>query len=595
MIMPGLQSILRGAVVAAYLSHNAAASAQLPGPLVASATAKDMQAWCDTRLRSGFEAAARSTVVAALSDLVVSVHPDAAVRDAAAACDKAAANADARLRPAPERMLLGRIARDWREFERSLVETQPTVTFSRNELDGAPEWFLRSKSQTPAGEVSVGLGPGDYFTFMRSVSSESARRRMYFAYTNRGSEANLARLGSLAQRRYELAKRRGAEAFYDVQASATDMPALDHVNRFLDAVELQLKPTLTDDLAFLQRMQPGQRLHRWDVPYQLERARERVIGLSDYDEASLIATRSAVAWVLAYFSKLTGAVFSDASVLPWHPSVRCLRAADGPTPRGLLCLDLYPRAGKYFNYATYAIPATASSETTTVVLANFSDQLSPDEVERLFGETAVALATLLCGDECAERIAILPVWSATTRAFFNAMAFSDESVEVLRFVDTASVPAPPVLRAVRVNRHFAASLALSRQVQIARFDLDLHATNPPRDVMAAWRSREMQTPLGYEPGTRQPARLNTVAGPTAATLFVPIWTEALAMRIQSLAPCVLCSEYKTDVVGMFFPRDGAPPIPIANGRRAGDVPLELARALVAVAMNNRVDLAREGK
>ncbi|MFO0318460.1 MAG: M3 family metallopeptidase [Hyphomonadaceae bacterium] len=593
--MIGLRAILRGVVVAGHLGWIAAASAQLPGPLVASAAAKDMQAWCDSTLRIAAGTTARSTVVAALSDLVISAHPAAAVRDAAVACDKAAASADARRRPAQERVLLEQIAREWRQFERSLVETQPTVTFARKYIDGAPEWLLASKPRTPSGEIRVGVGPGDYFTFMRSVSSEPARRRMYLAYTNRGSEANLARLQSLAQRRYELAKLRGAEAFYDVQSRATDMPALDHVHRFLDAVERQLKPTLTEDLAFLQRMQPGRPLHRWDVPYQLERARERAIGLSDYDETSLIPAKSAVAWALAYFSRLTGVVLSDAGVLPWHPSVRCLRVADGTTARGLLCLDLYPRAGKYYNDATYAMPSTVSSDTTAVVLGNFSDPLSPDEVERLFGETAVALATLLCGDDCAERIAILPVRTATTRAFFNAMAFAEESVQVLRSVDAAAVPPPPVLRAVRLNRHFAASLALSRQAQIARFDLDLHAAKPPRDVMAAWRTREMQTPLGHEPGTRQPARLNTVAGPTAGTLSVGLWTDALAMRFQSLAPCVLCSEHKSDVVAMFFPRDGAPPFPVSSGQRAGDVPVELARILVAVAKDYRIDQAREAK
>jgi len=46
---------------------------------------------------------------------------------------------------------------------------------------------------------------------------------------------------------------------------------------------------------------------------------------------------------------------------------------------------------------------------------------------------------------------------------------------------------------------------------------------------------------------------------------------------------------------MFFPRDGAPPFPVSSGQRAGDVPVELARILVAVAKDYRIDQAREAK
>lgn len=563
------------------------ANAQLPRPLQAGAEAGDVQRWCERYLHKAAATRHSTSLVASVNDLVVSAHPNYPARDTAARCDRTATAADAMQRSSKERKLLVDIGSEWREFERSLVEVQPRLAFAVSELDGAPDWFISSQPRSKTGDVLVGIGPADYFTFMRSVASASARKRMYFAYTNRGSEQNLSRLKRLADNRFALAKIRGVPAFYEVQAGSRDMPTIDAVDRFLGAIETQLKPVLEDDLRALQR-QPADKLHRWDVAYRLERARERFIGVSDYDDSSLISTSVALRWARTYFSKLTGVVFSDATLQPWHESVRCYKVFDGSSSRGLFCVDVYPRAGKYYNYATFAVPPTAESEAVSVVLANFAKQLSPDEVERLFGEFAVALSVLMCGSDCAERLSALPVWAATARAFFNATAFSEESIEVLRTINAASVPDPRVLQAIRDNRHFAASLAISRQVQIARFDLDLHGTKPPRDVMEAWRTREQHTALGHEVGTRQPARLNTVAGPTAATLFVALWTEALATRTKSLAPCVLCETHKKDVLGMFFQRDGSPPVPIADGSRPADTALDLAEVTVGVARANRI-------
>jgi Zn-dependent oligopeptidase len=464
-----------------------------------------------------------------------------------------------------------RLQRNEQAFERHLVENPPRLTFSTQELTGAPTWFLEL-AQAPSPDQRVfGVGPSDYYIFMRHVSSSDARKRMYMAHANRGGVENLRLLQHIVDTRRALASTAGADSYYELQRKRMNLPAGQDAKWFVSALGSVVHRLADHDLEALRAFSGrGLALRRWDVLYELEKARVAVVGAGEHDEASLVPASTVTAWLTAYFAKLAAVRFAIDREAAWHSSVSCWQVQPlGSGAIGSLCLDLLPREGKYYNYASFGVPAAASAPAMAVVLGNVNKRLSADEIERLFSEFSVALTLLVCGNSCLIGADADLAWQSVQRAFFQFQAFSDESLAVLAAIAPAAVPQHQAVMATRANRYFAAPLAYSRQLMLAEYDLELAGPAPVADVMALWASLERRSSLGHEPASIFPSRLNFVAGAGAGTSYLAVWGEAFALDLSTRIDCALCERHRKHVRRLFFPTK--PPDGSLSGRlgRAG--------------------------
>src|SRR6185295_11351744 len=109
---------------------------------------------------------------------------------------------------------------------------------------------------------------------------------------------------------------------------------------------------------------------------------------------------------------------------------------------------------------------------------------------------------------------------------------------------------------IRAAGAFATGLQYSRQLEIARFDFDLANASGPVDVMQRWRDLEKATPLGYEPGTFYPSRLNMVVGPPGGSYFTALWTQAASMALrQRYGDATLAADVAPKLRTAFFEAD----------------------------------------
>jgi thimet oligopeptidase len=526
------------------------------------------------------------------ADLLADVHPDPAVRDASRACEAAperppaaAGGAHAASRPgaAPAAIpaMEARLARLERDFQRRLSDRDTRLRMTQAEVAGLPaEWLAQHRvGRTTTYEAGVGLA--DYHLFMQMADDQGARRRMYFAHGNRGGLANVRTLQQIVDLRRAIARARGRPSHYASLAGEYGLPPTDEVRAFVASLQAAVDPAAADDVRALEALvhrgadgvsagpvEASVPLRRWDVERLLEVARERVVGQGDTEAASRLPAALMRPWLQAYFGRLAQVGFGPAVPAAWSGAASCLpvhRLPEGgaseppsgsglrpdPSPAdspgsgrrpdpsqaalGLLCLDTAPRPGKYYNYATHYVPEAGAQPRMAVIVANLEgDALVPDEVERMFAEFSVALAYLACdGATCPARTDGLGVWSLAQRGFFGPLAFTEESLQVLR--ETAPQEAPfagDTAEGIRAAGAFASGLQYSRQLELARFDFELAAASGPVDVMARWRALEKATPFGYEPGTFYPSRLNMVAGPTGGSYYTALWTQAASLALR---------------------------------------------------------------
>ncbi|WP_284614606.1 M3 family metallopeptidase [Aquabacterium humicola] len=527
---------------------------------------------CADVARSG---GARGERLAALAELWRSVHPRAELREAARGCaarlERTAAGTAVADR---HEATLARLERD---FERRLTERSPRLRFTAAEAAGLPSGLLDELRDAGGATVSIGVGLGDYYVFMRHVDSAAARRRMYLAHANRGGAENIATLARIVDTRRQAAAAAGHADAYERTAAALGLPTGAQVETFLAAVGPSIAAAAQQDIDTLRRHKQQHapkdgRLRRWDALYYIERERQRSVGLAEDDDAARIPTAALRPWLQRYFGALAGLRFEPAPGRGWHAEVDCLQVLDpaaADAALGLLCLDLHPREGKYYNHASFAVPPVPGEPGAhlAALVANLDrDALTPDEVERLFAEFSIALGLLTMdrGRGAAGAAPAQPLWQQLQRAFFEQVAFSDEALALL---PEGVAPAPALRAQVRANRSFAAGITASRQLTVARYDLALARATRPVDPMALWRRLEDASGLPYEPGSHYPSRLNALAGANAGLYWSTLWREAAAIDlVQRFGDRTLQPDAAVALRGAFFA--AAPPAELMARYRA---------------------------
>ena len=519
------------------------------------------------------------------SELLAAVHPEAAVRDAATACEAALDAAD---RPRAVAPLQARLAALERTFQRRLTEHDPRLRFTRAEVAGMPAAWLAAHRVGTSERFELGIGLDDYHQFMQMADDPGARRRMYFAHANRGGAANLRTLQEIVDLRRRIAQAQGHRSHYAAVAARYGLPDADAVAGFLAALQARVAAPAAADVRALESFAvtapraPGAHagipLARWDAERLLEVARDRVVGEGDTAPASRLPADLLLPWLEAYFGRLAEVDFGPARPASWQASTDCMpvsRHGAADAPLGLVCLDTAPRPGKYYNYATFFVPESGAQPRTAVVLANVAAEgLLPDEVQRMFAEFSVALSLVACsGAHCAAASDPLGLWSSVQRGFFGPLAFSDEALGVLR--ETAPGPLFPaaVAEGIRAGGAFAAGLQVSRQLEIARFDFELADASARVDVVRRWQALEAATPFGYTPGTYYPSRLNMVASAPGGSYYTALWAQAASLELwRRYAGRTLAADAAPALRGAFFGAaapadDGASPATRLLGQR----------------------------
>ena len=453
------------------------------------------------------------------------------------------------------------------EFARNLRDNQTRMAFEPAEMLGLPEPYLSRQPRDAKGRYLLSFDYPDFNPFMANAESESARRRYYIGYLNRGTPRNLEILDEAVALRREVAGLYDLPSFAHFVLRRRMAGTPEAVEKFLSDVKAACQQGEQRDLEELRALKAQRAgtpvqdvtVYRWDVPFLSERLREQRYKVDQESLRAYFPPAPTLAWLLDVSGALYGLKFEAAPVPVWHEEVLYYDVHDAETGAfvGGIYFDLYPREGKFPHAAAWPVRGVSRKAGRTpisVLVTNFDRRgLTHDEVETLFHEFGHILHGVL-----SETTYSYHAGTSVQRDFVEAPSqiFEEwtrrlESLERLRVVSPDSPPIDAGLVArLEAARKLGQGLFYARQWLYASFDIALSGPSP-EPAMRVWERMETASLLGHVPDTAFPGTFGHIVSGYAAGYYGYMWAEVLALDMLS----AFGGNVMDPVVGRRFRRD----------------------------------------
>lgn len=339
-------------------------------------------------------------------ELLLSVHPDAAIRDAAQhATDRidealvdmeydrrvwAAVQAwqahDEQLDPI-DRKLADDTIRDMRrmgfslpdeqfeelkrtvvelrkletEFEKTINEWSDFIEVTREQLAGLPERYIEGLERS-GDRYRVTLKYPDLFPFMKLADDDAARKELVTKYYRKGGTENLDRLAQMIRLRQKHAQLLGYASHADFQCEPRMAKTAVAVKAFLDDIAAKLIPAsrkeLLDLIEYKKRalnLEKFAPIHFHEQAYWGNKLLKERYDIDSEQLKEYFPLAHVLEGMMGIYQELFGVQFvpvPDAAL--WHPDATLFEMRDGDRLIGNFMLDLYPRAGKYGHAAAFS-------------------------------------------------------------------------------------------------------------------------------------------------------------------------------------------------------------------------------------------------
>jgi thimet oligopeptidase len=472
--------------------------------------------------------------------IMMDLHPDAAVRQAAEDLDRAVSGlldelplrtdvyaalkaVDVRRADAATRFYVTRELRDFRragvdkpeatrarlkdlrdqltqamaEWGRNIREGSRTVAATPADLDGLPADFIARHKPDASGMIPLTTSAADARPVLMYAKNDELRRRMLVATYNVAAPENIAVLDRIVRVRADIARILGYRnwAAYDAEVRMAGNEKA--VSAFIDRVVAAARPRTTRELAELARVKqqerPGSSLDPWDRLYYAELVRR-----SSYDfDSQALRPYFAFDRVLDGALRVTGTIFGltyqrVTDVPVWHPSVRVYEMRDGASLVGRVYLDLHPRANKAAGGATTLTVRPGRKGTTipeTVLWASLPGGqpddpglMTHDEARTLFHEFGHVVHRLSGGHQPWQGLSSLAMERDFTEApsqMLEEWVWDPKTLATFATHYQTGEPIPAALvQQMRRASEFGQGIEVSQQMVLARVSLSLHDREP---------------------------------------------------------------------------------------------------------------------
>lgn len=435
------------------------------------------------------------------------------------------------------------------EFSKNIRENRTLLHFTPAECAGLPQSYLDRVTRDASGNIVVGFDYPDYVPFMSNSVSEDARKRYYIANTNRGTLRNLEILDEIVRLRKEIADLYGVPSFAHYVTKRRMVENPETVDAFLADVKKAVTAAEIEDLRQLRQVKASMNgvpieqaaIHRWDVMFYRERLREERYAVDQEALRAYFPTVPTLRWMLDITERLYAIRFEEATVPSWHEDVLYLDVKDAASgqPIGGIYLDLYPRENKYKHAAAWPVRGVSRKsgrKPISALVTNFDRQgLTHSEVETLLHEFGHVLHGVLSDTEYNQHsgTSVERDFVEAPSQMYEEWAARMESLAVMR----VHCPRCPILDEsligrLRAARKFGAGIDYGRQLLYAAFDMALSSANPGPSL-EVWRQMEESTPMGSIDGTAFPGTFEHIASGYAAGYYGYMWAKVIALDLVS--------------------------------------------------------------
>jgi thimet oligopeptidase len=311
------------------------------------------------------------------------------------------------------------LARLSTDFDANITKARRPVKFSKAELDGVPESFLRLPGiKTGDDEYTVMANVTFHcITVLENAKREDTRRRLFLLQHNLAKEENVPILQKILETRDQIARQLGYANWADYQIEPKMAKTAATARDFLEKLKTGLQPKFEAELKEFQALKaketgdPNAKIEIWDWRYYNNQYKKEKFTV-DADKLKVyFPYEKVLAGMFRIYEQIFGLKI-EPLVPPakWVDDLQLYGVSDAQTgqPLGLFYLDMFPREGKYNHFAQFGIVegkllANGQYQRPTVALiCNFpppsKDQpslLPHRDVETLFHEFGHAMHSIL--------------------------------------------------------------------------------------------------------------------------------------------------------------------------------------------------------
>lgn len=246
------------------------------------------------------------------------------------------------------------------EFEKTINDWDDAILVTRDQLDGMPERYI--EGLTRDGErYRVSLQYPDIVPFMQHATNDAARRELAGKDLRKGGPENLERLARIISLRQEGARLLGYATHADFACETRLAKTKSAVETFLTDIIAKLIPAarreLVDLIDIKKRvlgLEKRAPIHFHEISYWGHQLLKERYDVDSEKVKEYFPLDRVLNGMFSVYQEVLGVKFvpvPDAKL--WHSSVALYEMRDGERVIGHFALDLHPRVGKYGHAATF--------------------------------------------------------------------------------------------------------------------------------------------------------------------------------------------------------------------------------------------------
>lgn len=260
-----------------------------------------------------------------------------------------------------------RLAELGTQYSANLDNDTTSIEASQKELLGLPANFLARLKNAKDGKFIVTTKYPDYFPVMENAKSEETRRREYLAFNSRQAEKNLPLLAEAVTLRDQAARLLGYKSHADYVTETRMAKDAAAVASFLGRLQKELVPgrdALNAKMVALKRAQTHDAkavLQVWDWRYFMNQIRKKDYALDDEAIRAYFPADKVMAGMFQVYATLFHVTFREVPGADvWADGVKLYEIHEAPNGKLLakFYVDLFPRPGKYGHAASFPIGAS---------------------------------------------------------------------------------------------------------------------------------------------------------------------------------------------------------------------------------------------
>jgi thimet oligopeptidase len=399
-------------------------------------------------------------------------------------------------------------------FGRNIRDDVRTVKVKPDELDGLPKDWLDAHPPGADGLVAVTTNPPDTLPVMTYAKRATVREALWRAYRSRAFPANVEVLQQLLARRHELATLLGYATWADYALETKMAKAASRAAAFIEQGRTATLARATADMATLvsrkQREVPGAtRVEPWEQDFFEDRVKNEQYGLDSQALRPYFEYGRVKQGVMDVTSRLFGVRYVRRDdVTTWHADVETYDLFEGDTLLGRLHLDMHPRDNKYKHAAQFGLSVGRLGKELpeAVLVCNFprpGGLLQHSEVETFFHEFGHLLHELFAGRQPWGGVSgIRTEWDfvEVPSMLLQEWPLDEQALAAFaRHHQTGEVIPPALVKTLKAAKEFGVGLSMRRQFFLSAVSLGYHDRAPGFDTSQLLETLQKQ----FEPFRRE--------------------------------------------------------------------------------------------